>query len=249
MDPLRVACVAVVVAVRCRRRCRFVVSRDRRRALVHNAWALQPGGGWLRGVVLAPPDCGGGCARWWALVVVARTVGRWAIDTALLCTAPGPLGPVDGGRGGAGGALPLVSRLRTIEVVGGWWRASVGNGAIGVARLCATPGPFDPVDRGGDLVQLVAPDRRRRRRVLWLWPLVGRSPVAPRLRRRALLHNARAFRPGGRWCGGVPLVPSDYRRRCRGARLWPLVGRGLVALRCQRRTLLCDVGSSLVAGS
>ena len=42
--PLRVAGVAVVVAVR-RRRCRrFAVSRNRHCALVHNAWALQPGG-------------------------------------------------------------------------------------------------------------------------------------------------------------------------------------------------------------
>ena len=66
---------------------------------------------------------------------------------------------------------------------------------------------------------------------------------------RALLHNARAFRPGGRWCGGVPLVLSDCRRCRRGARLWPLVGRGLVAPQCQRCMLLCDVGSSLVTGS
>ena len=95
--PLRVACMAVVVAVHCRHCRRFVVSRDRHCALVRDAWALQPGGGWLRGVALAPPDCGGGCALWWALVVVARAVGCWAIGTARLCAAPGPLGPVEGG--------------------------------------------------------------------------------------------------------------------------------------------------------
>ena len=34
---------------------------------------------------------------WWVLVVVAHAVGHWAIDTACLCAAPGPLGPVDSG--------------------------------------------------------------------------------------------------------------------------------------------------------
>ena len=251
---------------------------------------------------MAPPDCGGGCALWWALVVAARAVGHWATSAALLCAVPGPLGPVYDGCGGAGGALPLVgvvvvarrcgrwwwqhtwlgigrsaprscvqrlglwawwtvvvggaggvlrllSRSRAIEVVGGWSHVSIGNGAIGVVLLHATPGSFDPVDRGGEWVRLVAPDHRRRRGILWLLPLVGRSPVALRLRCRALLHNARAFRPSGQWCGGVPLVPSDCRRRRRRAQLWPSVGRGLVAPRCQRRTLLCDVGSSLVARS
>ena len=61
---------------------------------------------------------------------------------------------------GAGDALLLLSRSRTIEVVGGWWRASVGNGAIGVALLCTTPGPFDPVDRGRRVVRLVRFDPR-----------------------------------------------------------------------------------------
>ena len=89
-------------------RCAVVVSRDRCRALVRDTWALQPGGGWLRGVALAPPDCGGSCALWWALVVAARAVGRWAIGTARLCAAPGPLGPVDGGRRGCVGCAPIA---------------------------------------------------------------------------------------------------------------------------------------------
>ena len=106
--PLRVACMAVVIAVR-RHRCRrFVISCNRHRALVRDAWALQPSGGWLRGVALAPPDCGGGCTLWWALVVAARTVGRWAIGTARLCAAPGPLGLVDGGRRGCVGCAPIA---------------------------------------------------------------------------------------------------------------------------------------------
>jgi len=185
---------------------------------------------------------GGGSACGWTLGdrhlaprSCAQRLGLWAWWTAVV--------------GGAGGVLRLLSRSRAIEVVGGWSRMSVGNGAIGVALLHATPGPFDPVDRGGEWVRLVAPDRRRRRGVLWLLLLAGRSPVALSLRCRALLHNARAFRPGGQWCGGVPLVLSDCRRRRRGARLWPSVGRDLVAPWRQRRTLLRDVGSSLVAGS
>ena len=95
--PLRVVCVAVVIAVCCHRCCRFVISRD--------AWALQPGGTWLRGVALAPPDCGGGCALWWALVVAAHAVGHWAIGTMRLCAAPGPLGPWTVDVGGVLGVL------------------------------------------------------------------------------------------------------------------------------------------------
>ena len=102
--------------VRCHR---FIVLHDRHRVLVHNAWALQPGGGWLRGVALAPPDCGGGCALWWALVVAARAVGHWATGTVLLCATPGPLGLVDGGHGGCWWCPPIavaVARHR-----GRWW--------------------------------------------------------------------------------------------------------------------------------
>ena len=68
---------------------------------------------------MAPPDCGGGCALWWALVVAARAVGRWAIGAVLLCATPGPLGPVDGGRGGCWWCPPIavaVARHR-----GRWW--------------------------------------------------------------------------------------------------------------------------------
>ena len=92
-----------------RRRChRFVISRDRRRALVRDAWALQPGGGWLGGVALAPPDCSGGCALWWALVVAVCAVGCWVIGTVRLCAVPGPLGLVDGGCGGCVGCTPIA---------------------------------------------------------------------------------------------------------------------------------------------
>ena len=73
--PLHVACMAVIVVVHCCC-CRwFIVLHDQHHALVHDAWALQPGGGWLRGVALAPLDCGGGCVLWWTLVVAVHTVG------------------------------------------------------------------------------------------------------------------------------------------------------------------------------
>ena len=55
------------------------------------------------------------------------------------------------------------------------------------------------------------------------------------------MRNARAFGPGGRWCGGMPLVPSDRRRGRRGARLWPLAGRCLVVPHDQCRVLPCHV--------
>ena len=117
--PLRVACVAVVVAV-CHRRCRrFVVSHDRHCVLVRNTWALQPGGGWLRGVALAPPDCGGGCTLWWVLVVAVRAVGHWATSAALLCAMPGPLGLVDGGRGGCWWCPPIAVAVTCHR--GRWW--------------------------------------------------------------------------------------------------------------------------------
>ena len=98
------------------------------------------------GVALAPLDCGGGHVLWWTLVVVAHAVGCWAISTTCLCAAPGPKGLVEG----AGGALQLLLRSRTIEVVGGWWCMSIGDRAIGIAHLCTTPGPFNPVDREGE---------------------------------------------------------------------------------------------------
>ena len=85
------------------------------------------------------------------------------IDIACLCATPGPLGLVDGGRRGAGGALLLVGVVVVVQSCGRWWwwRASVGNGAIGIACLCATPGPFNLVDRGGG-VCLVCSDHRHR---------------------------------------------------------------------------------------
>jgi hypothetical protein len=77
---------------------------------------------------------------------------------------------------------------------------------------------------------------------------VGRGMGSFGDRRRVPVRSARAFGPGGRWYGGVPLVPSDRRRRRRGAWSWRLVGRCLVAPRLQRRALLHDVGRSLVVG-
>ena len=99
--------------------------------------------------------------------------------------------------GGAGGALRLLSWSHTIKVVSGWWHTPIGDRAIGVVRLCAMPGTFDPVDREGEGVRLVALDHRCCCGVLWLWLLVGCSPVVPRDQHRVLLHNAGAF-PGCR---------------------------------------------------
>ena len=149
--PLRVACVAVVVTVHHRCCRRFIVSHDRCRALVRDAWALQPGGGWLRGVALAPPNCGGGCALWRALVVATRAVGRWAIGTARLCAAPGPLGPVDGGMGGCHWCRPIVFAAAASCGCGRWWVAAQSFHAISFARFCATRGvSLDTgVSRGG----------------------------------------------------------------------------------------------------
>ena len=120
----------------CRRR--HALSSSVRRALVHNAWALQPSGGWLRGLALAPPDCGGGCAPSWVLVVAARMVGLSVTGAALLCTVPGPLGPVYDGCGGAGGALPLVGMVVVARRCGRWWWQHVWLG-IGrsAPRSCA----------------------------------------------------------------------------------------------------------------
>ena len=142
--------MAVIIVVRCCHCRRFIVSCDRHRVLVCDAWALQPGGGWLRGVALAPLDCGGGCALWWTLVVAAHAVGHWelALHACVQCQGLWAWWMVD--VEGAGGALQLLLQLRTIEVVSGWWRASIGNRAIGIARLCAMPGPFDHVDREGE---------------------------------------------------------------------------------------------------
>ena len=127
---------------------------DRHHTLVHSARAFGPGVRWLWGCWWCPPTGGrgGGGMVLWPLVVAVHVVGHWAIGTVFLCATPGPLGPVDGGHGGAGGVLRLLLQSRTIEVVGGWSRVSVGNGAIGVMLLHATPGPFDPVDRGGEWV-------------------------------------------------------------------------------------------------
>ena len=82
-----------------------------------------------------------------------------------------------------------------------------------------------------------------------LWLLVGHDVAVVDDRHRALVRNARAFGPGGWWCGGMPFVLSDRRHGRRGARLWPLAGRCLVVPRDQCHALLRDVGSSLVVGS
>ena len=134
-DPLHVACMAVVVTV-CHRCCRrFIISCDRHHALMHNAWVLQPSGGWLREVTLALLNCSGGCTLWWALVVAARAVGCWAISTARLCTAPGPLGPVDGGLGGCHWCCPII--FTTAALCGCWWVTAQSFHAISIARFCA----------------------------------------------------------------------------------------------------------------
>ena len=105
------------------------------------------------------------------MVVVQRNC---VSDVVRLCTTPGPSHPVDGVKGGAGGALQSLSWSRTVVVVGGWWRASVGNGAIGAARLCAMPGPLDPVDKGMEGVRLVASDHGRRGGgTSWWWRIMA----------------------------------------------------------------------------
>ena len=118
------------------------------RALAHDAWALQPSGWWLRGVALAPPDCSGGCVLWWAFMVAAHAVGHWVIDTARLCAAPGPLGLVYDGCGGAGGALPLVDVVVAARRRDRWLVTACVWLAIAVACLCTVPGPLGPVDGG-----------------------------------------------------------------------------------------------------
>ena len=175
--------IAFAVAVSCRHGCRFAVSCDRCRALVHNTWALQPSGWWLRG---------------------------------------------------AGGALRSLSWSHTVEVVGWWWCTSVGNGAIGVAHLCTTPGPFDPVDRGiggcfwccpiADAIVVVGGSA-----VSWPLVVVAREHWEWGDRCHALVHNAWAFQPGGQGREGVRLVCSDCRHRPLGMLwFWPLVGHSLV---------------------
>ena len=115
--------------------------------------------------------------------------------------------------------------------------------AIDIACLCAMPGPLGPVDSGMG-GQLVLSDHLRRSSVVWLWPLVGHSARVVGNQRRALVCNARAFGPGGWWCGGMPLVLSDRRCSRRGARLWPLAGRCLVVPRDRHRPLLHNVRGS-----
>ena len=118
----------------------------------------------------------------------------------------------------------------------------------GIVRLCTTPGPSRPVDSMWGVL-VVPPTGEHGGGSAALWPLVGRDVAVVDDRRRALVRNARAFGPGGRWCGGMPFVPSDRRRGRRGARLWPLAGRCLVVPCDQCRALLRNVGSSLVIGS
>jgi hypothetical protein len=99
----------------------------------------------LVGVVVVAWRCG----RWWwqrawldigrsAPHSCAQCLGLWARWMVVM--------------GGAGGVLRLLLRSRAIKVVGGWSRVSVGNGAIGITLLHATPGPFNLVDRGGEWV-------------------------------------------------------------------------------------------------
>ena len=128
---------AVVIAVH-RRHCRrFAVSHNQHRALVHDAWALQPGGWWLRGVMLAPPDCGDSFAPWRALVVVARAQlgvgqlaprscaqrqGLWAWQTVVW--------------GGALGAVRLPTPLLWCVVVA-FGGSRHGGGRWSTSRACA----------------------------------------------------------------------------------------------------------------
>ena len=106
-----------------------------------------------------------------------------------------------------------------------------------IVCLCTTPGPSHLVDSMWGVL-VVPPTGECGGGSVALWPLVGRDVAVVDDRRRALVCNARAFGPGGRWCGGMPLVPSDRQRGRRSARLWPLAGRCLVVPRDQCRALL-----------
>ena len=137
--PLHVACMAVIVVVRHHRCRRFVVSCNRHHALVRDAWVLQPGGGWLRGVALAPPDCGGGCTLWWVLVV--HGARGWALSDrhrALVCSArafgPGggwlrgvALAPLNCGGGCMHYTLFLDSTLNPLRILNGWAHLDGGH--------------------------------------------------------------------------------------------------------------------------
>ena len=77
---------------------------------------------------------------------------------------------------------------------------------IAIGCLRAVPGPLGLVDSG--VVPLVPSDHLRCSGIVWLWPLVGRSPVVPCDWRHALLHNAGAF-PGCRGSVDGGVCPLD----------------------------------------
>ena len=175
--------------------------------------------------VLGIPDGGrggGGTASWPLVGRGARVVGDQRRALVRNARAFGPGGQWYGG-------VPLVpsDRLRRSGVVWLWPLVGRSTRVVGDRRrvLVRNARAFGPGGRWYGGVPLVPSDRLHRSGVVWLWPLVGRSAHVVGDQRHALVRNARAFGPGGRWCGGMPLVPSDRRRGRHGARLWPLAGR------------------------
>ena len=135
------------------------------------------------------------------LVVAARKVGLSVTGAALLRAAPGPLGPVYDGCGGAGGALPLVGVVMVARRCGRWWWQRVwldiGRSAPGTAFLCATPGPLGLVDGGSGGCWRCPPIAVAVARHRGRWRVVAHERWEWSDRRRALARNAWAFRPGG----------------------------------------------------
>ena len=72
-----------------------------------------------------------------------------------------------------------------------------------IVHLCTTPGPSHLVDSMWGVL-VVPPTGERGGGSMALWPLVGCDVAVVDDRHHALVRNARAFGPGGRWCGGMP---------------------------------------------
>ena len=189
-------------------------------------------------MALAPPDCGGSCAPWQALVVAACAVGCWAVDTVLLCTAPGLWAQWVVAWGGTLGAVRLPMWW--------WWRGIVAFGGSLPGRSTRSASRSSVQRQGCPWPTVVVGcvlGVPRWRSWWWRCGIVAVGGGSTRGwvlgdRHHALVCSARAFEPGGRWYGGVPLVPFDCRRRCRGAWWWPLVGRDMAVVGDQHRALV-----------
>ena len=225
------------------RRTRLGVGRSAPRACAQRQglwarWTVDVGG--VLGVLRSPLP--------WRRRVVAVVAGRsWPNPTKLAphssarhwgCSWPTVvvwcvLGVPDGGRRGGGTASwPLVGRNMAV----------VGDRHCALVHDARALGPGRQGEWG--VVLVVRPTGRRGGGSVASWPLVGRGAHVVGDRRRALVRNARAFGPGGRWYGGAPLVLSDRLRRSGVVWLWPLVGRSPVVPRDQHRALLRNARGS-----